>query len=66
VKAKKLARTIQDKEPSKEKEQREDKRRNSEKEIPCGGGARFSALVHTGPDAQPASYKMGTGFLSRG
>jgi len=29
-------------------------------------GARFSALVQTGPGAHPASYTMGTGSLSRG
>jgi hypothetical protein len=28
-------------------------------------GARFSAPVQTGPGAHPASYKMGTGSLSR-
>jgi hypothetical protein len=28
---------------------------------PGGGGARFSALVQTGPGAYPASYTMGTG-----
>ena len=27
---------------------------------PGVGGARFSALVQTGPGAQPASYTMGT------
>ena len=26
-------------------------------------GARFSATVQTGPGANPASYKMGTGFF---
>ena len=26
-------------------------------------GARFSALVHTGPGAHPASYIMGTGLF---
>jgi hypothetical protein len=34
--------------------------------IPVGGGARFSAPVQTGPAAHSASYKMGTGSLSRG
>ena len=29
-------------------------------------GLKFSALVQTGPVAHPASYTMGTGFLSRG
>ena len=29
-------------------------------------GARFSASVHTGHRAHPASYAMGAGFLSRG
>jgi hypothetical protein len=29
-------------------------------------GARFSAPVQTGRGAHPASYKMGTGSLSRG
>ena len=28
-------------------------------------GARFSAPVQTGPGAYPASYTMGTGYLSR-
>jgi len=28
--------------------------------------ARFSAPVQNGPGAHPASYKMGTGFLSPG
>ena len=28
--------------------------------------ARFSAPVHTGPEAYKASYTMGTGSLSRG
>ena len=28
--------------------------------------ARFTATVQTGPGAHPASYTMGTGFLSRG
>ena len=28
-----------------------------------GVGARFSASVQTGPDAQPVSYKNGTGFF---
>jgi hypothetical protein len=30
------------------------------------GGTRLSTPVQTGPEAQPASYTMGTGFLSRG
>jgi hypothetical protein len=30
------------------------------------GGGRFSAPAQTGPGAHPASYKMGTGSLSRG
>ena len=29
-------------------------------------GARFSAPVHTGPEAHPASCTLGTGSLSRG
>jgi len=29
-------------------------------------GARFSALVHTGPGAHPASCTMGTGIFPRG
>ena len=29
-------------------------------------GARFFAHVQIGPGAHPASYKMGTGSLSRG
>ena len=29
-------------------------------------GARFSALVQTGPGAHPASYTMGTGFFPGG
>jgi hypothetical protein len=29
-------------------------------------GARFSATIHTGRGAHPASYKMGTVSLSRG
>jgi hypothetical protein len=29
-------------------------------------GERFSAAVQTGPGTHPASYKMGTGSLSRG
>jgi len=29
-------------------------------------GERYSAPVQTGPGAHPASYKMGTGSLSRG
>jgi hypothetical protein len=29
-------------------------------------GARFSALVQTGPGAHPASYTMGTRSVSRG
>jgi hypothetical protein len=29
-------------------------------------GARFSTPVQTGPGTQPVSYKMGTGYLSRG
>jgi len=28
-------------------------------------GARFSAFVHTGPGAHPASYTMGTGLFQR-
>jgi hypothetical protein len=28
--------------------------------------AKFSALVHTGSQAHPACYTMGTGSLSRG
>ena len=27
------------------------------------GGARFSAPVQTGPEAHPASYRMGIGYL---
>ena len=34
------------------------------KKIPMA--ARFSATLHTGPEAHPASYTMGTGFFSRG
>jgi hypothetical protein len=37
---------------------------NTQKKIPVG--ARFFAPVQTGPGAHPASYKMGTGYLSRG
>jgi uncharacterized protein YhjY with autotransporter beta-barrel domain len=29
-------------------------------------GTKFSASVQTGPESHPASYKMGTGSLSRG
>jgi hypothetical protein len=29
-------------------------------------GERFSAFVHTGPVAHPATYTMGTGSLSPG
>jgi hypothetical protein len=32
----------------------------------CLLGARFSTAVQTGHGAHPASYKMGTGYLSRG
>jgi hypothetical protein len=28
-------------------------------------GVRFSAPIHTGPGAHPASYTMGTGSVSR-
>jgi hypothetical protein len=40
------------------------KTQDRQKKIPVG--ARFFAPVHTGPGAYPASYKMGTGSLSRG
>jgi len=30
-----------------------------------GGGARFSITAQAGPGAHPASYRMGTGSLSR-
>jgi hypothetical protein len=29
-------------------------------------GTKFSTPIQTGPEAQPASYKMSTGSLSRG
>ena len=35
-------------------------------EIESRWGARFSTIVLTGPGAHPASYKVGTGSLSRG
>jgi hypothetical protein len=38
--------------------------RRSGDRIPVG--AKFSAPVHTGPEAHPASYTMGTGSLPRG
>jgi hypothetical protein len=33
---------------------------------PSGRGARFSLPFETGPKAQPASYALSTGTLSRG
>ena len=32
---------------------------------PKGGGARFYVFFKTGPETQPASCKMGTGFFIR-
>jgi hypothetical protein len=53
-----------DKETSKEKVQREKKRRNSGRKLLVG--AKFSTPVGIDPGAHTASYTMGTGAFSRG
>jgi hypothetical protein len=51
----------QGKETSKEKVQKENKRKNSRNKKKNPVGARFFALVQTDPETHPASYTVSTG-----
>jgi hypothetical protein len=48
-----------------DKETRKMTNERSTKEQKMAVRSRFSAPVHTGPGAKPASYTVGTGCLSR-